>query len=129
MDEARATLHRVVTDSDTAAGYGTHFPQAAATPFVLGLAEVACHNAVSGELAQGEITVGVRAIIEHLLPSPVGAQLTANAVLVERNGRSLSFEVLIYDEADLCAKVHHDRAVVSAERIAARLAARQVSSS
>ncbi len=125
MQHARASLSREVTDADTAATYGSQFPPAAATPFVLGLAEVACHNAVADELGPGEVTVGVRATIEHLAPSPVGARLTANAVLAERQGRSLMFDVLVYDGEDLCAKVQHDRAVVDADRIAGRLAARR----
>src|SRR5207247_10602395 len=45
-----ATLTRRVTDADTAAQFGAAFPPAASTPFVLGLAAVACHEAVSPSL-------------------------------------------------------------------------------
>jgi fluoroacetyl-CoA thioesterase len=124
-DVVYAELSKVVASTDTAAEYGDHFPAAAATPFVLGLAEVACHNVVSAELAEGEVTVGVKATIEHLLPSPVGATLTAKAHLVRRDGRALTFNVLVFDGPDLCARVEHDRAVVGADRIAQRLTARE----
>jgi predicted thioesterase len=113
-----------VSEADTAAGFGPHFPRAAATPFVLGLAEVACHNVIAPELAPGEVTVGTAATIEHQLPSPVGATLTARAQLVERDGRRLRFEVEVFDGDEICATVNHSRAVVSAEKIEKRLADR-----
>ncbi|KUI39240.1 thioesterase family protein [Mycobacterium sp. GA-2829] len=118
------SLSRTVGESDTAAGFGDHFPRAASTPFVLGLAEVACHNVIAPELTEGEVTVGTAATIEHQLPSPVGATLTAQARLVEREGRRLRFEVQVYDGDDVCATVSHSRAVVLAERIEQRLASR-----
>lgn len=116
------SLSRTVGEGDTAAGFGRHFPKAASTPFVLGLAEVACHNAIAPELEPGEVTVGTAATIEHCLPSPVGAELTATARLVERAGRRLNFEVEVLDGDEVCATVSHTRAIVSAEKIEQRLA-------
>jgi predicted thioesterase len=116
------SLSRTVGEGDTAAGFGAHFPKAASTPFVLGLAEVACHNVVANELAPGEVTVGTAATIEHRLPSPVGAELTARARLVDRAGRRLQFEVEVFDGDHVCATVTHARAIVLAERIEQRLA-------
>lgn len=125
MVEKRAsTLERVVTRADTASTYGSHFPPAAATPFVLGLAEVACHNAVSGDLAEGEVTVGTRTVIEHLAPSPVGARLSARAALRERQGRRLLFDVEVFDGAEVVARIEHGRAVVRSAQIEERLAGR-----
>lgn len=116
------SLSRTVGEGDTAAGFGAHFPKAASTPFVLGLAEVACHNAIADELAPGEVTVGTAATIEHRLPSPVGAELTARARLVQRDGRRLQFEVEVFDGDRVCATVTHARAIVLAEKIEQRLA-------
>lgn len=118
------SLSKTVSEHDTAAGFGPSFPQAASTPFVLGLAEVACHNAIAEELGPGEITVGTAATIEHRLPSPIGATLTAQARLTERTGRRLQFEVDVLDGDQVCATVAHSRAVVPGEQIAARLAQR-----
>lgn len=116
-----ASLARTVTTSDTAAGFGPDFPQAASTPFVLGLAEVASHNVVRGDLAPGDITVGVRAEIEHLAPSPVGAELTARSRLVARRGRRLFFYVEVLDGNNIVARVKHQRAVVNGNRMRERL--------
>lgn len=118
------SLSQTVGVADTAAGFGPDFPKAASTPFVLGLAEVACHNAIARELGPGEVTVGTAATIEHQLPSPVGATLTAHAKLVDRDGRRLHFEVQVLDGDEVCATVKHSRAVVLAQKIEQRLAAR-----
>jgi fluoroacetyl-CoA thioesterase len=121
-----ATLTQTVGEHDTAAGFGAHFPQAASTPFVLGLAEVACHNVVAPTLADGDVTVGVHASIEHRLPSPIGATLTARAELMHAHGGRFSFKVEVYDGEDLCAIVWHRRAVANAARMAERLDGRRV---
>ena|SRR5215207_171849 len=116
-----ATLTRRVTEADTAAQFGAAFPPAASTPFVLGLAEVACHQAVSPSLEDGQITVGTSAHIEHLAPTPVGEELTAEAVLRDRRGSRLDFEVEIRDHREVVARVQHGRAIVNRQRILDRL--------
>ena len=120
-DDGSATVELPVTESDTAAAWGAEFPPAASTPFVLGLAEVACHRAVQGGLAEGEITVGTGAVIEHLAPTPVGRTLRAQARLVSREGRRLRFVVEVQDREVLAARIEHSRAVVERRAIVARL--------
>jgi predicted thioesterase len=119
----QATRTATVTDADTAARFGPDFPPAASTPFVLGLAEVACHDAVAGTLTDGEITVGTGATIKHSAPSPVGTTLTAVAKLEEQVGRRLRFAVVVRDADGLeVAHLEHHRAVVDRARIMERLA-------
>jgi predicted thioesterase len=124
MNEPRstATLTRVVTNRDTAAAWGDVFPAAAATPFVLGLAEITCHAAIAADLPTGFLTVGTSATIEHLAPSAVGAELVAYATLLERQGSRLSFAVTVHDGSRLVARVEHQRAVVSRDKIDKALA-------
>lgn len=121
MDATTAALSRTVTDADTAERFGAEFPPAASTPFVLGLAEVACHRAVASTLAPGEITVGSHADISHLAPSPVGATLVATATLRERAGRRLEFDVEVLDGETAVAQIAHTRVVVDRARLLARL--------
>lgn len=119
-DTARR-LSRTVTEADTASAWGGEFPPAASTPFVLGLAEVACHRLVAADLADGEVTVGTEATVEHLAPSRVGATLSAVARLVARDGRRMEFEIDVFDGETLAARLTHKRAVVQRARIEARL--------
>jgi predicted thioesterase len=116
-ETAIASVDRTVTDADTATAWGAEFPPAASTPFVLGLAEVASHRAVAAQLEPGQITVGVRAEINHVAPSRVGATLVANARLVESHERRLAFEVEVTDAGRVVATIRHLRAVVEHDRI------------
>jgi fluoroacetyl-CoA thioesterase len=118
QNEYRANISRKVTQADTAEAWGDVFPPAAATTFVLGLAEITCHQAIEEVLSDEELTVGTAATIEHLAPSPVGAELEARAVLADRAGRRLQFEVEILNAGELVATVDHTRAIVSRDRIA-----------
>jgi predicted thioesterase len=88
---------------------------------VLGISEVACHEAVSEELDPGQITVGIEARIQHRAPSRVGAQLEARATLISTEHRRLTFEVEVYDNEDLVATIEHVRAIVERQRILDRL--------
>jgi predicted thioesterase len=119
--ERAATLSREVTLADTAAAWGADFPPAASTPFVLGLGEVTCHQAVVDDLEEGEITVGTAARIEHLVPSKVGSRLTAYARLIAASGRRFEFEVEVFDGDELVARIAHTRAAVRRQRIIDRL--------
>ena len=121
MTTASTDRVRTVTAADTAAAWGDAFPPAASTPFVLGLAEVACHELVTGRLAEGEITVGVAAAIEHLAPSAVGARLVASPRVTAEEGRGLEFAVDVHDGETLVARITHRRVRVERARIMARL--------
>ena len=114
-------LERVVTDADTAAGFGANLPAAASTPFILGLAEVACHRLLLDDLADGEMTVGARAVIDHLAPSPVGATLVVTASLERAEGRRRHFRVEVHEGDVIVARVEHVRAVVRRDLIQGRL--------
>jgi predicted thioesterase len=114
----------VVAATDTAQAFGPEFPAAASTPYVLGLAEVAAHRSIADSIPTGQTTVGTRSVVEHLAPSPVGAELLVKSRLVGRDGRKLKFGVEVYDSEDLVATVEHHRVIVDLSRIQARLVPR-----
>jgi fluoroacetyl-CoA thioesterase len=116
-----AETSRTVGESDTAAAWDPGLPAAASTPFVLGLAELACHAIVAGELGADELSVGAGARIEHLRPSPVGATLVARARLDRSDDRRLGFMVEVRDAGEVVARVEHDRAIVPRAAILAAL--------
>ncbi len=114
-----ATAQYRVGQCDTAAGFGPDFPSVASTPYVLGLAEVTSHQAAASLLGPGQITVGIRAEIDHLLPSKVGAMLTVHSVLTKRLGRRLHFHVTVSEGDKTVARVRHWRAITSMDRFRA----------
>ena len=93
----RAAFRYTVTGPDTAAAVGSGQVPVLATPRVLALAEQATVAAVAGALEAGATTVGVRVELDHLAPSPVGADLEVQAVLERVAGRRLQFAVRLRD--------------------------------
>jgi fluoroacetyl-CoA thioesterase len=72
---------------------------------------------VKGLLEPGQITVGTRVVIDHLGASKVGAELVIKAALVKREKNRFRFAVEIEDGARIVAKIEHERAAVSLEKI------------
>jgi predicted thioesterase len=114
----------VVRPEDTAAAYGAAFPAAASTPFVLGLAEVACHALIAPTLEGVETSLGVHALVDHLVPSPVGARLRVVPRLDRQEGRRYFFHVDVFDRDDLAASIDHVRVVTLRANVERRLASR-----
>jgi predicted thioesterase len=92
-----AAFRYVVTGADTAAAVGSGTVPVLATPRVLALAERATMAAVARALEAGATTVGSRVELDHLAPSPVGAELSVRAVLERVEGRRLRFAVRLAD--------------------------------
>jgi fluoroacetyl-CoA thioesterase len=107
-----ATFRYTVTEADTAAAVGSGEVPVLATPRVLALAEQATVAAVAGALAAGATTVGVRVELDHLAPSPVGAELEVHAVLERVAGRRLQFAVRLRDRERPVASGSITRVVV-----------------
>jgi fluoroacetyl-CoA thioesterase len=101
-----------VAEADTAAAVGSGEVPVLATPRVLALAERATVAAVAGALEEGATTVGVRVELDHLAPSPVGADLEVTAALERVAGRRLQFAVRIHDGARVVARGLITRVVV-----------------
>ena len=90
-----AAFRYTVTEADTAAAVGSGEVPVLATPRALALAERATVEAVAGALEDGATTVGTRVELDHLAPSPVGAELEVRAVLERVEGRRLVFSVAL----------------------------------
>jgi fluoroacetyl-CoA thioesterase len=108
----RATFRYTVTGADTAAAVGSGEVPVLATPRVLALAERATVAAVDGALEGGVTTVGTRVELDHLAPSPVGADLEVEALLEQVAGRRLRFGVRLRDGDRTVASGHITRVVV-----------------
>lgn len=117
----KTTFQRTVTAADTAAALDDSLPPAASTPFVLALAEGACHMALADRIGPDQLSVGARAEIDHLAPSPVGAELLASAELVAEEAPKFVFEVEVLEGERTVARVKHIRAIVPRAAILAQL--------
>ena len=111
----------VVTDGNTARALGSGDMDVFATPAMVALMENAAMNAVAAFLPEGSTTVGSEINTTHVKPSPLGAEVSARAVLVAVEGRKLTFEVEAADNAGTIGKGTHVRFVVDKERFMAKL--------
>lgn len=101
-----------VEPEHTAVSVGSGDLPVLGTPAVLALAEEACVEAICDDLPQDQTSVGSWAEVEHLEPSPVGADVRAEATLRGRHGRRLEFVVVVRAGDTLVARVRHRRVLV-----------------
>lgn len=110
----------MVTAADTALALGSGDVEVLGTPRALALAEAATVAAAAGLLGPGQTTVGTRVELDHLAPSPVGASVVAEAVLVEQNRRRLTFDVRLTQDGTVVATGRITRALVDRNRFPGR---------
>jgi len=73
------------------------------TPWVVWLMERAVTDAIRDHDNPGEVSLGTRVELDHVAPTPAGHRVTARAVLAGVDGRRLTFEVVVRDEAGVAA--------------------------
>ena len=112
----RGEVRLTVTDADTARALGSGSVDVLGTPRVVALVEEASCKALENRLDPGTTSVGMRVRVDHLLPTPVGAEVVAEAVLERIEGRRLTFTVSASDERGLVAAGKVTRVVVDLER-------------
>jgi predicted thioesterase len=113
---ARGEASLVVGEADTAIAMRSGTVPVLATPRVVALVEEASVIAVEGSLAPGTTTVGMRVQLDHLQPTKVGDEVTAEAVLDRVEGRRLMFTVSVSDQRGLVAAGKVTRVLVDLER-------------
>jgi predicted thioesterase len=120
-----ARVELTVTDADTAQALGSGDVPVLGTPRVLALVEAATVAATTGRLPEGSTTVGTRAELEHLMATPVGGQIVAEARLSTVDGRRLAFTVSVHDVSvrdgeRLAAQGQVERIIVDRQRFVAK---------
>ncbi|UCE40499.1 MAG: dihydrolipoamide acyltransferase [Candidatus Aminicenantes bacterium] len=111
----------VVEPSVTAQHIGSGFVPVLATPMLIALMEAAALEAVQDHLPPGWTTVGTKVEVEHMKVTPLGDVVTAEAVLIRQDGRSLAFSVQAKDSSGIIGQGHHQRFIIDKERFLSRL--------
>lgn len=106
-----------VDEENLAVAMGSGSLMVLATPAVVALMENAASELAQAELANDELTtVGTMISIEHTSPTPLGAEVTATARLIETDGRTFKFEVSAQDKKGEIARGTHTRVSVKADK-------------
>ena len=106
----------VVATEDTARSLRSGDVEVLGTPRLVALLEEATVDAVDGCLDAGSTTVGMRVQVDHLQPTPVGAEVIAEAYLDKIEGRRITFTVTASDSGGLVAAGKVTRVVVDVNR-------------
>lgn len=106
----------VVGNDDTALALGSGDVQVLGTPKLVALFEQATVEALSGVLEQGQSSVGMRVQVDHLQPTPVGAEISVEANLEKIEGRRITFTVTATDSGGLAAAGKVTRVIVDVDR-------------
>lgn len=114
--EARLT----VTDRDTARALGSGDVDVLGTPRLVALFEQATVEALSGTLDTDQTTVGMRVQVDHLQPTPVGAEVVVEAHLDKIEGRRITFTVTATDQGGLVAAGKVTRVIVDRSKFLER---------
>ena len=112
--ESKAEM--VVSAADCAPAMGSGSLSVLATPRMIALMEQAACAAVEAALQPGQTTVGVHLDVEHMAATPIGARVTASAVLDRVEGRTLHLTLSAEDERETIGRGSHRRVVVDAAR-------------
>ena len=113
-----------MTDDDTAVALGSgEVPALGDTPAAGLVRGRDLCRAGARACPSGTTSVGTRASLEHLHPTPVGAAVDVTAVLAYTDGRLLRFEVVAHDAGGkVVAHGEITRVAVQRDRFLARLA-------
>ncbi len=106
----------VVGEADTANALGSGDVDVLGTPRMVALFEQATIDALRGMLEEGQSSVGMRVQIDHLQPTPVGAEVVVEAMLDKVEGRRITFAVTASDSGGLVAAGKVTRVLVDVQK-------------
>lgn len=106
----------VVSENDTARALGSGDVNVLGTPKLVALFEEATVDALRGMLEPGQSSVGMRVQVDHLQPTPIGAEVVVEAQLDKVEGRRITFTVTATDSGGLVAAGKVTRVMVDVER-------------
>lgn len=115
------TSSLTVTETLTAKAMGSGDLPVLATPAMMALMENAAMTAVAPELPKESTTVGGHIESSHLKPTPVGAEVKAEATLTKVDGRKLYFTVKAMQGDTVIGEGTHLRFIVDREKFMSKL--------
>jgi len=116
-----ATATTTVDDTNTAKAVGSGNLEVFGTPMMIALMEEAAVSALTDDLEAGQSSVGTQINVDHIAASPLGAEITAVAVITGIDGRKVTFDLSASDNKNEVGKGTHTRFIIDIERFMAKL--------
>ena len=112
----RGFAEALVEKEDTAQLVGSGELLVYATPCMVALMEGAACESIAPLLSEGESSVGTGMNVSHTSATPVGMSVRAESTVTAVEGRTVTFEIVAFDEAGEIGRATHQRVIVKAER-------------
>ncbi len=112
---------RVLVDDQRAINFMGPEIRVYATPAMIQDVEMVCRDLLLEMVEPGTDSVGTRVDVAHLGSLPVGGFADLEVVILSIAGRRVTFDVRVRANGALIGSGQHERAVVSIERLKARL--------
>lgn len=123
MEIGKVHSCRIQVTEDMAANNAvTGVPHVFGTPSLVALIERTSHEAVAGDLDEGQTTVGCTLDLSHSSPTPIHMEVECRTTLVKQDGIMLYFEAEAMDGGGRICTCKHSRAIVDKARIEAKAA-------
>lgn len=110
-----------VSEENLAVTMGSGDMEVFATPAMVALMENAAMCCVAEELPEGSSTVGGMIHTSHIKPSAPGAKIEATAMLIQIEGRKLTFKVEAKENGQLIGEGTHLRFIVDKAKFLSKL--------
>ncbi len=117
----KGSAELVVAEQHTAPKVGSGRVHVLATPVMINLIEAAALAAVEHLLSPGQQSLGTHLDVRHFAATPVGMRVSAEAELVNIDGRLLTFRVAAADAVEPIGDGTHERVIVTLERFDQRV--------
>lgn len=123
----KGTARFPVTEDRLATHVGSGDVPVFASPMMVAAMEAAAVDCLRNCLPADHQSLGVHLDVKHIAPTPIGATVTATAVITAIDGRKVSFDVSANDGIETIGSGVHTRIIVDVPRFMARLAAKSKS--
>jgi len=120
----RGKAQTTVTTLNTAKAVGSGILEVFSTPAMVALMEQAAVNSLN--LPVGKSSVGTLLSITHTAATPLGAEVSATAELLEIDRRRLVFHVEACDEAGQIGEGKHERFIIDVVPFIAKAQSRKL---
>ncbi len=117
-----------VGDEQTAIHVGSGSSRVLATPWMIAFMERVSHRLLAERLPQGTSSVGVLVQVEHLAPTPVGAEVRVRSEVQQVERNRVTFAVEARDAQELVGQGTHRRVVIDEARFLRRVESKRQAS-
>lgn len=115
---------RVVVDRERTIAFLGDAKRVYSTPAMVSDIEYAGYRLIQEHLDAGESSLGVHVSVDHLGPTPLGAEVTVTVRVSAVEGRKVSLDAEVNDAAERVGRGRHVRFIIDVARHEKRLKAK-----